>query len=91
MNLKNKWIAILALSLSAPVMSWDGTDTDSGNSITIESGNLVRPGESIEYYDWDDGEYYSVTIDDISRYGNTVEIEATNDDTGEYILLEMDD
>lgn len=83
---------ILTITLvSGPAFSWEGIELESGNSVEIEKGTLVRTGETIDYFDWDEGEYKTVTIDDISRDGDTVSIEATDDETGESLSLEMDD
>lgn len=82
---------LTACLISVSAIAWEGTELESGNDIEIEQGNLVRTGETIEYYNNDDGEYKSVTIDNINRYGDTVEIEATDDYTGEAVTLEMED
>lgn len=91
--MKTTKVALSFLLLASPLYAtaWEGTETESGNDVEIEKGNLVRTGETIEYFDNNDGEYKSVTIDDINRYGDTVEIEATDDDTGESVTLEMED
>lgn len=93
LDMKTTLIALTAalLSISLSAAAWDGVEAESGNDIEIETGNLVRSGESIEYYDYEEGEYKSVTVEDINRYGSTVEIEVTNDDTGETVILEMED
>lgn len=81
---------ILTTCLTCSAFSWDGVEAESGNDIEIEKGNLVRTGNSIEYYDYTEGEYRSVTIDAIYSYGSTVEIEATDDETGDSVTLEME-
>jgi hypothetical protein len=83
---------ILALMFvgTAHALAWDGTDTATGASVEIEKGNLVRSGNSIEVYRSDTGEYEQYTVDDISSVGSGVEIEATNDTTGEPHTFDMD-
>ena len=71
--------------------AWDGVDTDSGASIEIGKGNLVRQGRDIEIYDSDAGEYRDVTVESIQRFGSTVEIEVYDNDSGEYRTFEMED
>jgi Family of unknown function (DUF5334) len=51
----------------------------------------VRSGQSIEVYDSSEGAYKEYDVDSITRYGSTVEIEATDSTTGESTTLEMDD
>lgn len=94
MKLK-KWVAIafaalLAAALSAPALAWDGTD-ENGNSVQIDSGNLVRAGSDIEYYNYADGNYHNATVDSITRDGGEVIIEVTDDDTSYSHTLTMED
>jgi hypothetical protein len=71
------------------VNAWDGYDWDKGNSIEIEKGNLVREGETIDFYEYGRG-YATMDIDSIDRYGNHMEIEGIDNETGETRTFEMD-
>lgn len=84
-----KYLLILSLLFIPNAYAWDGYD-DNGHSIEIEQGNLVREGEDIEVYDYDDGEYKDITVESITSYGDSVEIEAYDNDSGEYVTYEMD-
>ncbi|MCX5517789.1 DUF5334 family protein [Kaistia defluvii] len=60
-------IALVAAGLVACMSSasaWDGTDADSGASVEIDSGNLVREGNEIEVYDHEAGEYRTLEMGD---------------------------
>ena len=83
-------IALLIGALG-PSFAWDGTDTETGQSVEIGKGNLVRPGRDIEVYDYGAGEYRDVTVESIRRYGSTVEVEVYDYESGEYRTLEMED
>ena len=83
------FLIILTLFVSFPAIAWDGYDYDTGNYIEIHKGNLVRSGRSIEIYE--EGDYKEVEVEDINRYGNSVEVEVYDYDTGEYRTFEMDD
>lgn len=80
-----------ALAISTSVMAWSGTDSTTGADVEIGSGNLVRSGNDIEVYDYDKGEYRDVTVESIQRYGGTVEVEVTDNETGETRTLDMND
>jgi hypothetical protein len=82
--------AYALLATGSAANAWDGTNTNTGASVEIEQGQLVRSGETIDVYDSNEG-YKSYDIDNITRYGSTVEIEATDSATGESTTLEMDD
>ncbi len=82
--------ACALLATSSVANAWDGTNTNTGASVEIEQRQLVRSGETIDVYDSNEG-YKSYDIDNIMRYGSTVEIEATDSSTGESTTLEMDD
>ena len=84
--------AVAAVALGAlPALAWDGTDTTTGNDVTIEEGNLVRSGEAISVFDWGAGQYRDVDVDSVRRYGGTVEVEGTDSETGDPVDLEMND
>jgi hypothetical protein len=75
--------------LPQAALAWDGTDAD-GNSVEIESGNLVRSGEDIEIYHSERG-LGTYSVESIERSGSTVEVEVYNHDSGEYETFEMED
>jgi len=71
-------------------IAWDGYDYDSGNYVEIEKGNLVRPGEEIEYYDYGSGEYKKADVESIRSTGSSVEVEVYDQESGEYRTFDMD-
>ena len=84
------FIAAIALMASMTAQSWEGYDYENGESVSIESGNLVRPGEEIEVYNYDSGEYEYHEVQSIREYGGSVEVETYDYEDGEYHVLEMD-
>jgi len=78
------------LCCSVPCFAWDGYDYDKGSYVEIEKGNLVRPGEEIEIYDYGDGEYKNVEVESITGSGSGAEVEVYDHETGEYRTLDMD-
>ena len=85
-----KLIGIIFLFIiSNAVSAWSGTDQD-GNWVEIESGNLVRSGEDIEYYDSDSGEYKYGTVESVNGNGFGAEVEVYDYDSGEYKYSDMD-
>jgi hypothetical protein len=79
------------IGMAGSASAWDGTNTNTGAAVEIEQGQLVRSGQTIEVYDSTEGAYKNYDVDGITRYGATVEIEATDSTTGESTTLEMDD
>ena len=88
-----KWLYLAAglLLTIGSAAAWDGVDAESGDSVEIERGNLVREGRDIEVYDYGSGEYRDVTVEDINRSGSSIEIEVYDNDSGEYRTFEMED
>lgn len=84
--------SVAALLFAAPAFAWDGTD-ENGNTVEIDSGNLVRVriGDSVTYHNDADGEDHDATIDDIQRVGSEVILDVTDDDTGYQHELTMED
>lgn len=67
--------AITILSSVTTGLAWDGTDSQTGAGVEIGKGNLVRSGRDIEVLDHATREYRNVTVQDINRRGNIVEVE----------------
>ncbi len=84
-------IFIAMLSVIRPALAWDGYDYEKGSSVEIEKGSLVREGEDIEYFDYDEGEYRAGEVQSVDRFGSSVEIEVQDDESGETRTLDMDD
>lgn len=76
--------------MSSNIYAWEGVDNDSGSDIEIESGNLVRAGEEIEYYDHDYGEYRSADVESVESSGSGAEVEVYDHESGEYRTFEME-
>lgn len=86
-----KYLAMALFLLSSSVsLAWDGTDSESGSSVEIGKGNLVRAGQEIEVYDHDSGEYKNVEVESVTGNGSGADVEIYDYDTGEYRTLEMD-
>ena len=83
-------VLICGLFFTSAAMAWDGYDWDSGSYVEIESGNLVREGETIEIYDYEDGRYKDVDVESITSSGFGTEVEVYDWDSGAYRTLDMD-
>jgi len=83
-------LGALLVAVAVPALAWDGTD-ENGNSVEIDSDNLVRTGNDIEYYNYADGNYHEATVDGIYRVGSEVVIDVTDDGTGYSHELTMED
>lgn len=84
-------LAAVLACVAMPAVAWDGTIQETGDSVEIERGNLVRSGEDIEVFDYGKGTYRNLTVESIQRYGSSVEIEVYDNNTGEVMTLDMDD
>jgi hypothetical protein len=89
MKLLLLFVALIAFTTSAN--AWDGVNTETGDEVVIEKGNLVRTGRDIEVYDSNSGEYIDMSVESMTRSGNSVEIELYNSETGETQTYEFDD
>ena len=75
----------------SPAAAWDGIDSETGESVEIGSGNVVRYGQDIEIYDYSTGNYHDVEVQNIERGYGSVEVEVYDYETNEYRTLEMDE
>ncbi|MCZ6804092.1 MAG: DUF5334 family protein [Proteobacteria bacterium] len=81
---------LVVFTIPVSVLAWDGYDYESGSYVEIEGGNLVRPGQDIEIYDYGTGEYRDVEVQSITGSGSGAEVEVYDYNTGEYRTLDMD-
>ena len=77
--------------VSPQAYAWDGIDAETGGAVEIGEGNLVRPGEEIEIYDYNSGEYKNVEVQDINRGYGSVDVEVYDYGSGEFSTFEMDE
>lgn len=87
----SKLLFVAAMLMATPCMAWDGFDYDKGCYIEIEKDNLVRSGNTIEIFDYEDGEYKDVEVESIQRIPGGVEIEVSDPESGESRTFEMDE
>ena len=89
-----KKITLLALHFalaSTSAFAWSGYDYENNTYVDIDKGNLVRSGSDIEIYDHREGEYRNVRVESIRSSGSRrVEVEVTDQQTGDIRTLEMD-
>ena len=83
-------IGLLPIFFGVYLWAWEGYDYETGNYIDIERGNLVRPGQEIEFYDYESGEYHGAEVQDIQESGSSAEVEVYDSNTGEYRTFEME-
>lgn len=89
--MKSIFVALALCVLSATYgMAWSGYDYQNGTYVDIDKGNLVRPGTTIDIYDYSSG-YKSVDVESVRSTGlGTVEVEVYDYDSGEHRTIEMD-
>ena len=75
----------ISILLPLKVLAWSGYDYETGAYVDIGSGNLVRSGNEIEIYDYNDDSYHDVEV--ISVSSNKVEV--YDNETGDYRTLNM--
>lgn len=84
-----KLILLLAL-LPSLAFAWDGYDYQTGDYVSIDRGNLVRPGLEIEFYDYNTGEYRYGDVEGMNDLGGSVEVEVYDHTTEQRRYLEME-
>jgi len=81
-NFPKKIILISACLISFRILlgiencfAWTGYDRSGGSEIEISSGNLVREGETIKFYDWDKEEDRSAEVRVVDYLFGTTRLE----------------
>jgi hypothetical protein len=69
--------------------AWDGYDNESNSSIEIGDDNLVREGNIIEIFDWQDQQSHLVRILSVDSGFNEIEIKVRDEETKKTRTLKM--
>lgn len=84
-------IATAAMMLiSTGAFAWDGYNSESSSYVEIGAGNLVRPGQEIEVYDYGTSSYKQVEVQSINTNGAGADVEVYDSESGEYQTYEME-
>jgi len=78
--------ALMIVSTAFGAQASDGTDQETGSTITVEKGNLVRSGRDIEIEDAETGDTHSATVESVDS--NTLEV--YDHETGDYRTFDME-
>jgi hypothetical protein len=70
--------------------SWTGYDQNSNKIIEISSGNLVKEGEMIEFYDWKNKENRSGEVREIEYLFNSTRLGIYDVVDSEIYFFDMD-
>jgi hypothetical protein len=81
---------ILFVVISNNCWAWDGYDIESNSSIEITDGNLVREGQIIKIFDWQDNANHFITILSMDSDFNGLKIKAQDDVTKEVRIFRME-
>lgn len=83
---------ILSLIFPLSGFSWDGFDYDTGNYIEIDDSDIssLASGVIIQIYDNEDSNHHTIEIMSIVKTLDETNIEAYDQDTGEYRTFEME-
>jgi hypothetical protein len=73
--LKNIIVAFCFFLNIGNSFAWTGYDYFNGSEIEINSGNLVREGETIKFYDWDSEEDRNAEVRSVDYLFNSTRLE----------------
>jgi hypothetical protein len=76
--------------ISTGAFAWDGYNYGSSSYVEIGAGNLVRPGQEIEVYDYGSSSYKQVEVQSINSVGTGAEVEVYDSESGEYETYDME-
>lgn len=83
-------VLLLVFIHSSIALAWNGYDYEKNVGIEINSGNLVRDGELIKFYDWGTGDYHNAEIKSVDDDFNSVKVEILDLDTKETRTFQME-
>lgn len=81
---------LLVLLLPTLVFAWEGQDIEQGTNIMLSSRDMATPGKEIIYYDYSKEEYRTAEVTSVYGFGQSVQIELYDIDTGANHTFEME-
>ena len=88
MRLKLSVLAISILALASPALAMDGVNTDTGDAVTVDDGTTFSVGAFVTLYDAD-GNEMSVQIQAVTETATAIDIDVTDQDTGDAASIEF--
>ena len=88
MRLKLSVFAISILALASPAFAMDGVNTDTGDAVTVDDGTTFSVGDFVTLYDAD-GNEMSVQIQAVTETATAIDIDVTDQDTGDAASIEF--
>ena len=88
MRLTLSVLAISFLALAAPAFAMDGVNTDTGDVVTADDGTTFKIGDLVTLYDAD-GNEMSVEVQAVSETDTAIDIDVTDQDSGDAASIEF--
>ena len=88
MRLTISALAISLFAFASPAFAMDGVNTDTGDAVTADDGTVFKVGDVITLYDVD-GNEMSVQIQTVNDTATAVDIEVTDQDSGDAASIEF--
>lgn len=81
-------LAISLIVLASPAFAMEGINTDTGDAVTADDGTVFTVGDVITLFDAD-GNEMSVQIQTVNDTETAIDIEVTDQDTGDAASIEF--
>lgn len=88
MRLTLSALAISLFAFASPAFAMDGTNVDTGDSVTVDDGTTFKIGDTIAVYDVD-GNEMDVEIQAVNETDNAVDVDIADPDSGETATIEF--
>ena len=83
-------LAIIFFFYNNNCFAWTGYDLNNNAEIEISSGNLVREGETIRFYDWGEDEDKSGEVKSVDYLFNRTRLEIYESISNEVRIFDME-
>ena len=79
---------LAALALETPALAKDGVNLDTGDTISVDDNQAFNIGDVVAMYDAD-GNELDVQINEVKDTGDAVDVDVTDQDSGETATFEF--
>jgi len=81
-------LVLATLAMAVPALAKDGVNLDTGDTVTVDDNQDFNVGDVVAFFDAD-GNEVDVSIDKVNDTGDAIDVDVTDQDSGDTATFEF--
>jgi len=81
-------LVLAMLAMAVPALAKDGVNLDTGDTVTVDDNQDFNVGDVVAFFDAD-GNEVDVSIDKVNDTGDAIDVDVTDQDSGDTATFEF--